>query len=78
MANATMATATSKVYPLMSRDEVEGMIAAGRKLIIINQHILKVDAWLPYHPAGDLAILHMVGRDATDETTVYVSLVTTL
>jgi len=70
MANGKMATATSKVYPLMSRDEVEGMIAAGRKLIIIGQHVLKVDAWLPYHPAGDLAILHMVGRDATDETTV--------
>lgn len=46
------------------------MIAEGRTLIIVNQHVLKVDGWLKYHPGGDKAIAHTVGRDATDEVTV--------
>jgi len=33
---------------------------------------LKVDAWLKFHPGGDKAIKHMVGRDATDEVNAYV------
>lgn len=53
-----------KVY---TRREIEKLIAEGRKIIIVNNKVLKVDAWLKYHPGGDLAILHMVGRDATDE-----------
>lgn len=54
-------------YPLMCRDEVESLIAQGRHLVIVDRHVLKVDGWLKYHPGGDKAILHMVGRDATDE-----------
>ncbi|KAK5995794.1 Delta 8-(E)-sphingolipid desaturase [Cladobotryum mycophilum] len=53
--------------PIMSRDEVETTIADGRKLIILRQQVLRVDAWLRYHPGGQKALLHMVGRDATDE-----------
>jgi sphingolipid 8-(E)-desaturase len=63
--------AASRAYPLMTRDEIEGLISEGWKLIIIDQHVVKADPWLKYHPGGDTAILHMVGRDATDETTVY-------
>lgn len=51
----------------MTRDEIEVLIARGLKIVILNQHVLKVDAWLPYHPGGDKALLHMVGKDATDE-----------
>ncbi|KAK7757562.1 hypothetical protein SLS62_000577 [Diatrype stigma] len=61
-----------KTYPLLSRREVEALIAEGRKIFIVNQHVVKADAWLPYHPGGDKAILHMVGRDATDEVTAFV------
>lgn len=43
------------------------MIAEGRHIVIVENKVLKVDAWLPYHPGGDKAIKHMVGRDATDE-----------
>jgi delta8-fatty-acid desaturase len=43
------------------------LIAQGRHLVIVDRHVLKVDGWLKYHPGGDKAILHMVGRDATDE-----------
>lgn len=56
--------------PLLSRRQVEGLIAEGRHIIIVDQYVLKVDHWLPYHPGGDKAIQHMVGRDATDEVTV--------
>ncbi|KAK1826842.1 hypothetical protein QBC39DRAFT_315973 [Podospora conica] len=56
-----------RTYPIFTAREVEALIAEGRSLIIVDQHVLKVDAWLPYHPGGDKAIQHMVGRDATDE-----------
>jgi delta8-fatty-acid desaturase len=52
---------------LLSRRHVEGLIADGRSIIIVDQRVLKVDAWMKYHPGGDKAIMHMVGRDATDE-----------
>ena len=52
---------------ILSREQIEALIAEGRKVVIVDGRVLKVDAWLPYHPGGDKAILHMVGRDATDE-----------
>jgi delta8-fatty-acid desaturase len=54
-------------YPVLARREIEALIAEGRTLIIVDQHVIKADAWLKYHPGGDKAIMHMVGRDATDE-----------
>ena len=48
------------------------MIADGRQIIIVDDKVLKVDAWLKFHPGGDKAIMHMVGRDATDEINAYV------
>ncbi|CAG9941142.1 unnamed protein product [Clonostachys rosea f. rosea IK726] len=71
MATKTPAgSAKPRTFPLMSRDDIEAMIADGKKLMVVNQEVLRVDAWIPYHPGGDKAILHMVGRDATDEVTV--------
>jgi delta8-fatty-acid desaturase len=52
---------------VLSRRQVEGLIAGGRSIVILDQRVLKVDAWLKYHPGGAKAIMHMVGRDATDE-----------
>ncbi|CAD6569426.1 MAG: hypothetical protein ASARMPREDX12_002437 [Alectoria sarmentosa] len=54
--------------------QVKGMIADGRTVIIVDGKVLKVDAWLSYHPGGDKAIMHMVGRDATDEVNALHSL----
>lgn len=56
----------------MSRRHIEALIAQGRVVTIIDQFVVKLDGWLAYHPGGDKAIQHMVGRDATDEVTVYV------
>ena len=58
----------------LSRDTIEHLIARGSKIVIVDGKVLKVDAWLPYHPGGDKAILHMVGKDATDEVNAYVPL----
>ena len=54
-------------HTLLSRDEIGRLVASGHKIIIMDGCVLKVDAWLAFHPGGDKAILHMVGRDATDE-----------
>jgi delta8-fatty-acid desaturase len=54
---------------ILSRREIERLIASGRSIVIVDDKVLKVDAWLPYHPGGEKAIQHMVGRDATDEVT---------
>lgn len=65
-----MAASKQRVYPVLSRREIEGMIAEGKHVMIFDQYVLRVDPWLPYHPGGDKAIKHMVGRDGTDEMTV--------
>lgn len=55
----------------VTRSDVEDLIAQGRKIVIVDNNVLKVDAWLPYHPGGDKAILHMIGRDATNEVRAF-------
>ncbi|KAF7540403.1 hypothetical protein G7054_g1379 [Neopestalotiopsis clavispora] len=65
-----MAMAAEKAYPIMSRRQIEGLIADGKSVFILDQYVLRADPWLPYHPGGDKAIRHMVGRDATDEVTI--------
>jgi sphingolipid 8-(E)-desaturase len=58
---------SARAEAILSRRQVEGLIADGRSIIIVDQKVLKVDPWLKYHPGGAKAIMHMVGRDATDE-----------
>ena len=52
---------------VLSRRWIEGLIANGRHVFIVDGKVLMADAWLRFHPGGDKAIMHMVGRDATDE-----------
>ena len=72
-----MAVSTSPLGPIsrkeaiLTRKQVEGMIADGRTIIIIDGKAINADAWLRFHPGGDKAIMHMVGRDATDEVNAY-------
>lgn len=60
---------------IMSRDQVlcpetvDALIADGDTIVIFEKYVLRLNAWLDKHPGGRLAILHMVGRDATDEIT---------
>jgi len=62
-----MASTTSRKDRIYSRREIESLISDGRKILILDGQVIKADAWLPYHPGGDKAILHLVGRDATSE-----------
>ena len=48
------------------------MIANGQTIVIFEDVVLRLDSWLEKHPGGRLAILHMVGKDATDEMKAYV------
>ncbi|WEW60125.1 fatty acid desaturase [Emydomyces testavorans] len=52
---------------ILPRREIERLIAGGKHIIIFEGKVLRVDAWLKFHPGGEKAIKHMVGRDATDE-----------
>ena len=61
---------TDRIY---SRREIEGLIADGKSIVICDGNVLSAGPWLKYHPGGDKAILHMIGRDASDEIRVYVS-----
>ena len=62
-----MVTPKASRNRIWTRREVEDLISQGRKIIILDGKVIKADAWIPYHPGGDKTILHMVGRDATDE-----------
>ena len=55
---------------ILSPETVDGMIANGDTIVIFEDYVLRLNSWLERHPGGRLAILHMVGRDATDEITV--------
>ena len=61
----------SRKDTVLTRSQIEGLIADGRTVIIVDGKVLKLDAWLKFHPGGDKAIMHMVGRDATDEVNAY-------
>lgn len=56
---------------VLTPEEVSRRIDDGELLVIHHGKVLKLNAWLPRHPGGDKAILHMVGRDASDEIDVY-------
>lgn len=47
--------------------EVSRLIAHDRQVVIYEGHALDLSSWIDRHPGGRLPILHMVGRDATDE-----------
>ena len=55
-----------------TREEVAVRILAGESLVVYNNQLLRIpQAWLNAHPGGSLAILHFVGRDASDEVDAY-------
>ena len=55
-----------------TREQVAARILAGETLFVLNGQLLRVPpSWLAAHPGGRLAILHYVGRDATDEVEAF-------
>ena len=74
--NATTTTYEEKTLPapspsgrnrIYNEAEVQEMIDGGRQIVIKDGMVLSLDSWAHRHPGGELVILHMVGRDATDE-----------
>lgn len=68
-----MSTSSKGRDNVLSRAEIEGMIAEDKLIIIVDNKVLRLDAWVKFHPGGDTAIKHMVGKDATDEVNAYVT-----
>ncbi len=59
-------------FPIWPRSKVAESILAGQTIVIYHGLVLRItSAWLNAHPGGMLAILHFVGRDATDEIEAY-------
>ncbi|WVW81389.1 hypothetical protein I302_103381 [Kwoniella bestiolae CBS 10118] len=57
--------------PLLTRPEIAQRICSGQQLIILHSEVINVTSWSPFHPGGALALLHFVGRDASDEIEAY-------
>ncbi|KAJ2608839.1 hypothetical protein H4S08_004300 [Coemansia sp. RSA 1365] len=55
--------------PLCTPQQLRQRIASGEYLVIIDGLVCKLNGLVDKHPGGPLAIMHMVGRDATDEVT---------
>ena len=55
---------------ILDRRTIEALIADGRSIVIFEGKVLRLDGWLDKHPGGKLAVMHMVGRDASDEMNV--------
>ena len=74
MANNIQVRTNDKVerkLQVLSKSDIEGLIAEGQHIFILDGKVIKADAWLPFHPGGSMSIQHMVGRDATDEVHAY-------
>jgi cytochrome b involved in lipid metabolism len=56
---------------MISAQKVEELIAQGEPVVVHEGYALNISQWIDNHPGGRLAILHMVGRDATDEINMY-------
>lgn len=55
---------------VLSRAHIKGLIAQGQLIVISDKQVLRLDKWIERHPGGRLPILHMVGKDATDQILV--------
>lgn len=59
-------------HRIIAPAEIERQVAQGEPIVIHEGYVLNLGEWIDKHPGGRLAILHMVGRDATDEINMYV------
>lgn len=55
----------------MGPEEIYRLIDDGDAIVILDRRVLKLNSWLQYHPGGDKCILHMVGRDASEQIVAF-------
>jgi delta8-fatty-acid desaturase len=58
-------------HAIIAPEDIKRQIAQGEPIVIHEGYVLHLGEWINRHPGGRLAILHMVGRDATDEINIY-------
>ncbi|KAL5116644.1 hypothetical protein ACEQ8H_005393 [Pleosporales sp. CAS-2024a] len=58
-------------HQIISPAEIKRRVADGEPVVIYEGFVLDLGKWINMHPGGRLAVLHMVGRDATDEINIY-------
>ncbi|KAM9908458.1 hypothetical protein OXX79_000375 [Metschnikowia pulcherrima] len=56
---------------ILTQEQIESLISEGKVVVIYKNSVLNLTPWLKFHPGGDKAVYHMVGRDATDEMLAY-------
>lgn len=56
---------------ILSPEQIKDLIASGKSVVIFKDNVLNLTSWMKFHPGGDKAVYHMVGRDATDEMLAY-------
>ncbi|CCE86346.1 Piso0_004830 [Millerozyma farinosa CBS 7064] len=66
-----MSKGNERVLKVLSREDISNLIRKGNAIVIYEDKVLNLTSWLPFHPGGDKAVFHMVGRDATDEMNAY-------
>lgn len=70
-ASSSQPALSQRAKKTLTRAQLAERIAQGETLVLHRRRIYKLDSWLARHPGGELAILHFVGRDATDELEAY-------
>lgn len=63
--------APSSKIRLLSHTDIVNRIIQGQHLVIYHSLVLDLTRWADKHPGGKAAILHFVGRDASDEMDAY-------
>jgi len=67
----TTRSESSSKETVWTRAMIAASILDGKLLIIYDAKVFDLTQWAPLHPGGALAILHMIGRDATAQINVY-------
>ncbi|KAJ3194111.1 hypothetical protein HK101_003447 [Irineochytrium annulatum] len=69
---STSSSGTSKPLAQIPLAEIRRRCDGDKEvLIIFSNKVYNLTKWVKHHPGGDLAILHMNGRDATDVILAY-------
>lgn len=61
----------ASALPQLTRDEIAHLVSLGHVLVLKRRQVFRLNSWLARHPGGHLAILHFVGRDASNEIDAY-------
>lgn len=60
-------------HSIIAPADIQRRVTDGEPIVIFEGYVLNLGEWIHTHPGGRLAILHMVGRDATDEINMSVN-----